>query len=80
MIADIVTWLTIPTLLLLNLPPFIGYTILGLLVMTTIILNGLALAKMRFSPLWAVLLLVPYLQIALFWLVAYKKWPVEKQR
>lgn len=79
MIDALLTALYAPTAWLLTQPPFISGTALGLLAMITIILSGLVLAKMRFSPLWCLLLMVPYLSVALLWLVACIKWPVERK-
>ena len=70
--------LSTPTLWIMNSDPFVGYTILGVLLCIALIMAGLALAKMRLSPLWVLLLLVPFVAPLSFWVLAYIKWPVDK--
>ena len=69
-----------PTAWLLAQPPVVGYTLLGLIVCTAIIIVGLALAKLRISPLWAVTIMLPVVAIPLLWVLAYKKWPTPTAR
>lgn len=63
---------------LMALPPALGYTLLGLLLMAALVLGGLALARWRLSPLWVLLLLVPYANVIGIWILAYARWPVDK--
>lgn len=61
-------------------PPVIGYTILGVAIMLAIMIWGVALAKLRYSPLWVLILLVPVLVIPALWYVALARWPIEKNQ
>lgn len=71
--------LAAPSLWLLRKPPFIGMTIVGLLLCAGLIMSGLAIARLpmarRRSPLWALAILVPPVPVILLWILAYKKWP-----
>lgn len=81
MTNDIIYWLDAlsqPLNWLFAQPPAIGYTILGVIMMAAIIIWGVALAKMRFSPLWVLIILVPVLVIPALWYAAFAKWPIEK--
>ena len=64
-----------PTVWLLNQPPVIGYTALGLVICAALIVCGIALAKLRLSPLWVLGMLVPIAAIPLLWILAYMQWP-----
>lgn len=75
---EILNILGAPTLWILNQPPVIGYTALGLLICTALIACGIALAKLRLSPLWVLGMLAPIASIPLLWILAYKKWPQAK--
>jgi hypothetical protein len=61
--------------LLMSLPHTLGYVVLGLLVTGFISASGFVLARLGIKPLWALLLPVPYVQIAALWVFAYCRWP-----
>lgn len=63
--------------LLMALPPVLGYTVLGIVVLGLISASGFVLARLGIKPLWALLLPIPYLQIIALWVFAYKRWPRE---
>jgi len=64
--------------LLMSLPPWLGYLILGLEILVFVSCAGFVLARLGHKPFWALLLLVPVLQVALWWGLAYTIWPREK--
>ena len=40
-----------------------------------------ALVKARVTPLWSILLLVPYLDVVVLWVIAFLRWPrIDGQR
>jgi hypothetical protein len=78
-LAPLLATLSAPTFWLFSQPPAIGYTILGVLLMLALIAWGVALAKMRYSPLWVLVLLVPVLVIPALWYIAFARWPIEKR-
>jgi hypothetical protein len=57
------------------LPLWAEYLIAGITVMMLLISGGIAIGKTGRHPAWALLLLIPYAQIIVFWLVAYAVWP-----
>lgn len=76
---DFLDLLAAPSEWLLAQPPFVGMTIIGLLLCAALVATGLAIVKLpgarRRSPLWALALLVPGLPVILLWVLAYKQWP-----
>ena len=76
--ATVLRLLAQPTIWLLSLPQVPAMSIISLLACSAIIVGGLALAKLRFSPLWVLSILAPYIPIILLWILAYKKWPQKK--
>ena len=64
--------------LLMLMPTWAAYLLIGFLAMTLVSCAGFVLARLGIKPLWALLLLVPVLQVALWWVVAYRAWPREK--
>lgn len=69
-----------PMAAILHLPPWLGYLAVGLVLMYTIGLAGMVAAKAGHSPLWALALLVPYLNVLVLWLFAYVEWPALNRR
>jgi hypothetical protein len=65
--------------LLMWLPHWLGYLLLGVLVVGLIGCGGFVLARLGISPLWALLLVVPVLQLAAYWWLAFKAWPRERR-
>jgi heme/copper-type cytochrome/quinol oxidase subunit 2 len=61
------------------LPIWAEYLIAGIMVMVLLISAGIAIGKTGRHPAWALLLLVPWAQIIVFWLVAYCVWPFRRQ-
>lgn len=61
--------------LVLGLPPAIGYAIVGVLLTYSISLGGWVLARAGRSPMWVLLLLIPYVNVLAVWYFAYSRWP-----
>jgi hypothetical protein len=64
--------------LLMALPYWLGYLVLGVLVLGLIGGAGFILARLGISPLWALLLVVPVGQLIAYWWLAYAAWPRER--
>lgn len=62
------------------LPPWLSHLIVSLVVLYTLCVWGLVLARTGRSPLWALLLLLPYVAIAGLWVLAYRSWPKIDRR
>lgn len=65
---------------LLSVNPGVGYTIMGLLVTSLIGIAGFAAARLRFSPVWVLTMLVPFLSLIIIWILAYCRWPVDNTK
>lgn len=88
---DPANWLALlsgPTQWFLGHSTNVALLVIGVLLMIEMIIWGAFLAKVRFSPLWVLLLAAPYLYpsmvtasllIIAFWILAFKRWPIEKQ-
>jgi hypothetical protein len=59
----------------LGLEPWLGYLIIAVILTYTLAAGGWVLAKAGRSPLWILLLLVPYLNVVAIWAFAYTRWP-----
>ena len=59
----------------LGLEPWLGYLIVAVILTYTLALGGWILAKAGRSPLWVLLLLVPYVNVIGIWAFAYARWP-----
>lgn len=59
------------------LPVWAEYLVAGIAVLVLLISAGIAIGKSGRNPSWALLLLLPWVQIILFWLWAYKRWPAR---
>ncbi len=70
--------LAAPTMWLLAQPQYVSMTIIGLLICAAMITCGIAIAKLRLSPLWSLAILAPYVPAVLLWILAYKQWPQKK--
>lgn len=58
-----------------GLPPWGFYTLLSLVMTYWISIGGWALARAGRSPLWVLLLCVPWVNVIVIWLFAYARWP-----
>lgn len=65
---------------ILSLDPWIGYTLLGVILTYTLVLGGWTAARAGRSPLWGLLLLIPYLNVLFLWGLAYAHWPSFERR
>lgn len=66
--------------LLQSMPMWAANLMLGLLLAGLLSASGFVLARLGRSPLWALLLLVPMVQIIAYWVFAYKPWPRESAK
>lgn len=66
--------------ILTGLPFWIEYLIAAVFVVYLIIAAGICLARSGHSPLWALLLLLPYIQIVAVWAFALIQWPKAKEK
>ena len=66
-----------PIDVLLHLPAWVGSVVVGLQITAKIGLGGWVLARTGRSPLWILLLLVPYADLIGVWVFAYAVWPAE---
>lgn len=58
-----------------GLTPWIGLSLISVTLVYAIVLGGWVLAKAGRSPLWVLLLLVPYVNVLAVWAFAYARWP-----
>lgn len=58
-----------------GLPPWGFYTIISVLMTYWISIGGWALARAGRSPLWVLLLCVPWVNVVVVWMFAYARWP-----
>jgi hypothetical protein len=63
--------------LVLGLEPWLGYLIIAVCLTYLLVMGGWALARAGRSPLWVLLLLVPWVNLAAIWVFAYIRWPAE---
>jgi hypothetical protein len=75
---DFLNLINASSIWLLGLNPALGYSIMGVLLAVLIGLAGFALSRLRISPLWALCLLVPFLSALMLWVLALRRWPVDK--
>ena len=59
------------------LPVWAEYLTAGIALMILLISAGIAIGKTGRNPAWALLLLFPWVQIILFWVWAYTRWPAR---
>ena len=63
----------------LSWPDWIKYLYLGVVWMFTISAAGIVLARIGIKPMWALVVVVPALQVLAYWALAYKRdWPLER--
>ncbi|WP_448190378.1 hypothetical protein [Azospirillum sp. sgz301742] len=58
-----------------GLSPWIGLSLISVVLVYAIVLGGWVLAKAGRSPLWVLLLLIPYVNVLAVWAFAYARWP-----
>ena len=63
---------------LLHLPGWLISVVVGVQISAKIGLGGWILARGGRSPLWILLLLVPYGELLALWVFAYADWPAER--
>jgi len=74
---DLLAFYAAPVDLFLHLPPWIASVLLGVQIAAKIGLGGWVLARTGRSPLWILLILVPYAEVVAVWVLAYCPWPAE---
>jgi hypothetical protein len=77
-VLELLDVLNAPMAWFMTLSPYISMTIVGLILATVLTLAGFALARMGYKPLWALVLIVPTLNIIGLWAAAYRRFPREK--
>ena len=68
----------VPLEALLHLPGWLVSVVVGVQITAKIGLGGWILARCGRSPLWILLLLVPYGELFAIWVFAYAEWPAER--
>ena len=63
--------------LVLGLEPWLGYLIIAVCLTYLLSMGGWVLARAGRSPLWVLLLLVPWVNLAAIWVFAYIRWPAQ---
>lgn len=63
----------------LGLEPWLGYSIIAVLLTYVLSAGGWVLARAGRNPLWVLALLVPWVNIAAIWLFAYARWPAQDE-
>ena len=63
---------------LLHLPGWLVSVVVGMQITAKIGLGGWILARSGRSPLWILLLLLPYGELFAIWAFAYIEWPAER--
>jgi hypothetical protein len=61
--------------LVFGIPIWLAYLVMSLLLVYAMMAAGWVLAKAGRSPLWAFLLLVPWVNVAAIWVFAFVRWP-----
>ena len=72
--------LYVPQAWFMQLSPYISMTIIGLMIAAVLTLAGFILARLGYKPLWALLLLPPTVNVIGLWLLAFIKFPIEKNK
>lgn len=57
------------------LPLWADYLVGGITILLFLVSGGIAIGKSGRNPSWALVMLVPWVQIVMIWLWAYKRWP-----
>lgn len=63
----------------LGLEPWLGYSIIAVLLTYVLSAGGWVLARAGRNPLWVLALLVPWVNIAGIWWFAYARWPAQDE-
>jgi hypothetical protein len=67
-----------PQLWFMSLPKYVSMAIVGLMISISLTLAGFILARMGYKPLWALVLIVPTVNVMGVWVLALLKFPREK--
>ena len=59
------------------LPIWAEYLVAGITLLILLVTAGIAIGKTGRHPIWALALLLPYVQIIALWGLAYKAWPAR---
>lgn len=62
----------------LALSPILAYTVIGVVIAALLGCAGFILARLGYKPLWALLLLLPTVNVIAVWVLAYRQFPREK--
>lgn len=63
-----------------SLEPWQLYLFISLVLTYSMVAGGWVLAKAGRSPLWILLLLIPYVNVLAVWAFAYIRWPFVDDR
>jgi hypothetical protein len=64
-----------------DLPHWGTNLVIGVYIVMLMSFAAYALVKARVTPLWSILLLVPYLDVIVLWVIAFIRWPrIDGQR
>lgn len=80
MLKDVFDALYAPQQWLLAQSPLLSLTLVGLCLMGALALAGFVLARLGHKPFWALLLVVPTLNIVALWVLALRRFPREGRR
>lgn len=61
--------------LILGLPLWVAFTIYGTALTAMMAFGAFVLVRVGRSPLWVLLLLLPFVQPLAIWIFAYYRWP-----
>jgi hypothetical protein len=79
LIIDILNWLYVPQQWFLNQSQILSMSIVGVCIAASLTLAGFVLARLGYKPLWAILLIVPTLNIIMVWVCAIRPFPIEEK-
>lgn len=61
-----------------SFPEWLAYLAKAIAILYGMIVTGIAIGKTGRHPLWALLILLPFIQILSIWFLAYCQWPSQK--
>lgn len=61
----------------LMLPNYLSMTIVGLMIAASLTFAGFILARMGYKPLWALVLIVPTVNVVGLWALAFTRFPIQ---